>query len=48
MNRDILKYPTLWETKNSNKPPVPSHLLTWIPHTGVTLPHLIFSFPGET
>ena len=34
MNRDIVKNPTLCEAKNS-KLRVPSHLVTWIPHTGV-------------
>ena len=33
MNRDILKHPTLCGAKNSNKLCVPSHLVTWIPHT---------------
>ena len=32
INRDILKNPTRSGAKNSNKPCVPSHLVTWIPH----------------
>ena len=33
MNRDILKNPILCGAKNSNKFPVPSGLVKWIPHT---------------
>ena len=33
MNRDILKHSTLCGAKNSNNLRVPSHLVTWIPHT---------------
>ena len=32
-DRDILKTPTSCGAKNSNKVYVPSHLVTWIPHT---------------
>ena len=38
MNRDILKSPTLCGAKNSNNVHVPSHLVTWIPHTERTGP----------
>ena len=33
INQDILKNPTWCRVKNSNKLCVPSHLVTWIPHT---------------
>ena len=33
MNKDILKNPTLCGAKNSNRLRVPSHLVTWSPHT---------------
>ena len=37
LNRDILKTPTLCGVKKSNKLCAPSHLVTWIPQTGITI-----------
>ena len=43
INRDILKNPSLCGAKNSNKLRVPSHLVTWIPHTEIGSSRIVMS-----